>query len=370
MKIRSRAKVYRGINRKSAVIAKIYPGAVVRVAPRTRTEDCQPGWFERREGGFICGDHLKKTDETEARPSPEDRPDIRKGLEAVAVVKNHVPLYGKLRYVGRRRPLIELLKGSVLTIRGEVSANGERYYETREGLYVRAEGTAKLPAPIASLGVEIGPHGLPGAIVIGRNAEIRSATGARADVTGALPRWSVIAREGRKPLEVDRGFVSLPRGGFVSDQDVALVREAPAPKDLSETERWIAVDLEEQLLQVYDAARLIRVIPCSTGKKGNTVPGSYRIQKKLRRQHMRLSMNRVRVEDVQWVMYYDKEEAIAIHSAYWHDDFGTPVSHGCVNLPPDDARWLFEWTDPVAFPIDSVRVPLPRDSGTRVIVFR
>lgn len=48
--------------------------------------------------------------------------------------------------------------------------------------------------------------------------------------------------------------------------------------------------------------------------------------------------------DVPFVQYFT--EGFALHAAYWHDDFGTPRSHGCVNLAPIDAAWLFGWTDP------------------------
>jgi lipoprotein-anchoring transpeptidase ErfK/SrfK len=66
--------------------------------------------------------------------------------------------------------------------------------------------------------------------------------------------------------------------------------------------------------------------------------------------------------DVPWVAYFS--EGYALHAAYWHDDFGTPKSHGCVNLSPADARWLFQWTEPP--------VPLAwhgaLGAGTRVVV--
>jgi lipoprotein-anchoring transpeptidase ErfK/SrfK len=48
--------------------------------------------------------------------------------------------------------------------------------------------------------------------------------------------------------------------------------------------------------------------------------------------------------DVPFVQYFT--EGYALHAAYWHDDFGTPRSHGCVNLAPLDAAWLFRWTTP------------------------
>jgi lipoprotein-anchoring transpeptidase ErfK/SrfK len=50
------------------------------------------------------------------------------------------------------------------------------------------------------------------------------------------------------------------------------------------------------------------------------------------------------LRDVPYVQYFS--ENYAFHAAYWHDAFGSPKSHGCINLSPSDARWLFHWTDP------------------------
>jgi lipoprotein-anchoring transpeptidase ErfK/SrfK len=49
------------------------------------------------------------------------------------------------------------------------------------------------------------------------------------------------------------------------------------------------------------------------------------------------------LEDVPWTMYFDQQRAM--HGTYWHDDFGTPQSRGCVNLSPGDAHWVFEWAE-------------------------
>ena len=54
------------------------------------------------------------------------------------------------------------------------------------------------------------------------------------------------------------------------------------------------------------------------------------------------------IRDVPYIQYF--HEGYALHGAFWHDDFGKVHSHGCVNLAPADAAWLFEWTDPVVPP--------------------
>jgi lipoprotein-anchoring transpeptidase ErfK/SrfK len=79
-----------------------------------------------------------------------------------------------------------------------------------------------------------------------------------------------------------------------------------------------------------------------------TRPGLFQIQKKLESTPMSGAFEADRsdfyyLEDVPWTMYYDS--ARALHGAYWRTAFGYPQSHGCVNLAPPDAHWLFNWAD-------------------------
>jgi len=52
------------------------------------------------------------------------------------------------------------------------------------------------------------------------------------------------------------------------------------------------------------------------------------------------------VATVPWTQFFSPEKGLALHTAYWHDGFGHARSHGCVNLAPRDARWLYFWSDP------------------------
>lgn len=58
----------------------------------------------------------------------------------------------------------------------------------------------------------------------------------------------------------------------------------------------------------------------------------------------------------------------ALHGTYWHNDYGRPRSHGCVNMPPDAARWLWRWTTPVVDYHDLVFQVKNGYDGTRVNV--
>jgi len=115
------------------------------------------------------------------------------------------------------------------------------------------------------------------------------------------------------------------------------------PKGVT-TARWIEVNLFEQTVSVYEKNQLIFASMASTGVEHFwTRPGVFQIQKKLESTTMSNSIQDdfYYLENVPWTMYFD--EARALHGAYWHNRFGYPFSHGCVNLSPGDAHWLYNW---------------------------
>ncbi|MFO7918040.1 MAG: L,D-transpeptidase family protein [Anaerolineae bacterium] len=108
-------------------------------------------------------------------------------------------------------------------------------------------------------------------------------------------------------------------------------------------EKWIEVDLSEQLLRAYEGTTVCYTATVSTGKAHTpTVVGKFRIKSKYEAQLM--TGPDYYLPNVPYVMYFYAR--YALHGAYWHDNWGTPTSHGCVNLRREDAQWLYEWTDP------------------------
>ncbi len=117
-------------------------------------------------------------------------------------------------------------------------------------------------------------------------------------------------------------------------------------------EQWgdkeLVVSLSQQRLWAFEGDRAILSTLVSTGTaetyEVSTPPGHYRISVKLLKETMEgtVSGEDYRVEDVPWVMYFT-DEGHALHGTYWHANFGTPMSHGCVNLPLDVAEWMYGW---------------------------
>ncbi len=113
--------------------------------------------------------------------------------------------------------------------------------------------------------------------------------------------------------------------------------------------RWIEVNLYNQTLSVYDNDQLVFAALVATGMAPfYTRPGLFQIQVKKLTENMSGAFEADRsdyyyLQDVPWTMYYD--EARALHGAYWRTLFGYPQSHGCVNLSPGDAHWLYDWAN-------------------------
>lgn len=114
-----------------------------------------------------------------------------------------------------------------------------------------------------------------------------------------------------------------------------------------DNQRWIEINLQEQTLAVYDQGELVFATLVSTGIEPFwTRPGLFQIYEKYETTPMRGAFEPDRsdayyLEDVPWTMYFDK--ARALHGAYWHNGFGYPRSHGCVNMSIGDAHWLYNW---------------------------
>lgn len=105
-------------------------------------------------------------------------------------------------------------------------------------------------------------------------------------------------------------------------------------------ERWIDVNLSEQRAYAYDSDVVVNSFLVSTGvAETPTVTGEYQIYVKVRIQDM--SGPGYYLPDVPWVMYFYEE--YGFHGTYWHNNFGTPMSRGCVNMRIDDAAWLYDW---------------------------
>ena len=115
---------------------------------------------------------------------------------------------------------------------------------------------------------------------------------------------------------------------------------APAPAPSGASGKWIDVNLSTQTLTAYSGQTALLTTRVSTGTwRTPTVAGTYRIYVKYASARMRGPG--YDLPNVPYVMYFYR--GYGLHGTYWHNNFGTPMSHGCVNLPTADARWIYNW---------------------------
>ena len=145
--------------------------------------------------------------------------------------------------------------------------------------------------------------------------------------------------------------LALPRGGSdaatrESDPTPVPIQPTREPSSLSPDrtveDRWIDVDISEQRLTAYEADTPVHTTLVSTGLPNTPTPlGEFRIWIKFRFDDM--AGSDYYIEDVPYVMYF--HEGYGLHGVTWHGNFGHPMSHGCVNLPTEQAEWLFGWAE-------------------------
>lgn len=113
------------------------------------------------------------------------------------------------------------------------------------------------------------------------------------------------------------------------------------PSGIGTNERWIDIDLSQQRLFAYEGDQMIASFLVSTGTWQHPTPvGQFHVWIKMRYSDM--SGPGYYLPDVPYTMYFYGD--YGIHGTYWHDNFGTPMSHGCVNMVTDQAGWLYNWS--------------------------
>lgn len=172
---------------------------------------------------------------------------------------------------------------------------------------------------------------------------------------GDLAWRSAVALTGKQKFFNGKLHYETKDGDYVDDRHAGRVDPAKKmPAWGKNGEKWIDINITKQVLVAYEGTRPVYATLVSSGEAGlddpektkSTRRGIFRIHTK----YITTTMDsdavgeEFELRDVPYVQYF--EDGYALHGAYWHDMFGQPKSHGCVNLSPEDARRLFFWTDP------------------------
>jgi hypothetical protein len=313
-----------------------------------------PSEAEQREHESELEGHLRKASRLEREPGfvplPEPEP-----IPGPLLYGRPAPALG-----GAARPSTLVSTGSAKTRSGfgllsTFDHDGRRFGLTTDLSVLPLDRTRVVkPSSFSGLRLE-GDETLPVVFVRSRHAARMLREG------NAVRRGEPLAH--REAIPVERAMVRLggvdyhvAKKGFLvrADQSVRVNPPDNLPTWAKGSRRWIDVSILKQSLVAYEGEKPVFVTLVSTGADGlgdpkkthSTIQGTFLIHTK----HVSVTMDgdeekdEFDFRDVPFVQYFT--EGYALHAAYWHDEFGTPRSHGCVNLAPKDAAWLFGWTDP------------------------
>ncbi|HSK00080.1 MAG TPA: L,D-transpeptidase [Kofleriaceae bacterium] len=354
---------------------------------------CQKVWVEMRPRGWICADYVKpSTRPPLGREVPVlDRGEVVPGTYGKVTAPSSVtyllekPAKPAKPKAGKKKPRDErkgpitsprqvdepappdkprLVEGKPLigsvNVRQyeEVTLEGRRFWRIsrRDPEYVLSQAiTPHRPSGYAGarLGDDTG-RALPIAFVWSRwGGPVRAMYNPQGQ--GGLNPTPIPARTPVQILETATNKAERPIAYRIGDQrwlaaaDVRVFQPAPPPALLLPGERWIDVDLDSQILVAYEGELPVyATLVSSGGPHAPTETGEYRMWLKESEADMKglNGEDPYSVATVPWTQFFSPEKGLALHTAYWHDQFGTRRSAGCVNLAPRDARWLYFWSDP------------------------
>lgn len=343
-------------------------GDVLELGDKVNGSGCKNGsWYKATPFGYVCsslGFHVSDAPSTNRYGVPRAEVGNHLPYQYSRVITKRAPRYYRIPTVQEEKQarramekkgatpeaVSSLMEGDYFLALAEKEtrkADGAVFYRTVRGRYVR-ETDVELRNPEAIRGEELGRNGwrLPLAIVYGEDRALLDLEGAEPRVAGTAQKHSRFVIE-QEPTIEGVAYVS-GRAGAVRRDEVRVLRQAKRPSGVPANAKWIHVDLSEQSLVAYEGDKPVYATVISSGKEGYEPPtGLFKVEQK----YISTTMNATdpidgfyEVEEVPWTLYY--HGGYALHGAYWHTDFGKVRSHGCTNIAPVDARWLYYWTDP------------------------
>ena len=352
-------------------------------------DGCEGGWYELDTGGFVCNERDVIVFSGEGLPELRARqPDREADMPYEYVsVRQKTPLYKRIpredevcimppepepmeemptEPEGEPEPQPPIDNPLVLRIlQPGFYVSLDRTFERDERTYWRTQQNGFFDAAMVRRKPWSEFHGqaldgerwaLPVAVTRVEETRVyrQNDRGKLRTTRDVLPRKTWLGVRGRRQIGGE-SYIVARDGRLVLDSAVHVVGASPPPEGVGEGERWIEIDLTDQVLVAYEGRKPRYVTLVSTGRTRTPGPefdyltptGLFRIRGK----HLTSTMDDdapgappYSLEDVPYVMYF--HGAYAFHSAFWHDRFGRPRSHGCINLAPRDAKWLYNWAGP------------------------
>jgi uncharacterized protein YgiM (DUF1202 family) len=299
-------------------------------------------WYRIGTGRWVYGGYVMLV----STPSPQPPPALPRGVVTADVL--NVRAQPGVR--ADNPPVAQLTAGTEVTIYEETDVGGVTWYRIGPDRWVHGGWIRLLETLsrtvfgvrlVASSAEEVS---LPVGWVVASSLNVRGRPG----VWDGNPPVDQVVHNQVVPI-LDTQYVDgspwyrIGADRWVEGTWVGCARPKPRPSSIRPDERWVGVNLSEQTVVCYEGERPVYAALAATGLPGTpTVQGIFRTWQRLETGVM--AGPGYYIEDVTWTCYF--YSGYGLHTAYWHDAFGRPRSHGCVNLSPYDAWWIYQWSAP------------------------
>jgi uncharacterized protein YgiM (DUF1202 family) len=332
-------------------------------------------WFRIGEGRWVHSGWVRITETLDVAPPPAPLPDpipvpaptpdpepqpIKQGR----VTANRLNVRAQPGVRSNNPAIDQVTLGTVVEIWAEQSSAGAVWYRIGPGAdrdrWVHSGYVTLLPAtrsavanPLTRAAVSIaanrdpGPVSLPlGWVTANPVLNVRSQPGTSGSTVDQVNKYD------RLPILESRTVAGTAWHRIGPDRwifggHVGVARHRPRPRTIGANERWVSVCLSEQTVVAYEGDTPVYACLVSTGMAGTpTIQGTFRTYWRVASRRMTGgtpgTSGYYYIEEVSWTCYF--YGGYALHTAYWQDQFGGPLSHGCVNMSPYDAWWIFQWS--------------------------
>jgi hypothetical protein len=356
---------------------------------------CGLGWYGVEPRGYVCAGFSSTfdADDPRVRAAAELLPDLHKSTGFSVGVSRGAPRYRRIPSAAEQRsversvpppdsgdaaapspppsqaflaflgltapPLVdpqEAYRGMRVAWASELRAEGRDWLLAPDMTLIPRDRVEPIPVPLLpAIEVEAGTPGpFPVAFLWLREAPKVRIEGGKATETGETwPRHAFVPVTG-KLVRIGASTYRETREGAYLGYELAtiLAPRGERPRSVGPSDKWVEVRVTRGFLVAYAGDQPVFAVPISPGAAGLgprghvTPPGTYGVYTKA----LSWDMSGVergqpwKVDEVPWVAFF--KDNYALHGTWWHDDFGRPRSHGCVNLPAAAAKRLFDWLDP------------------------
>jgi hypothetical protein len=330
-------------------IGKLAVGTRIAWKRVVASDDRCGAYVELEPRGFVCAKDLTPSDLPPASAEKADPARIVDYILAQSrfgVRPQGSPAFDSVGAIERNRPTKQLVGWTFLndTIAAVAVVGGTVFVKTVQGYIAATNLMARPASDFEGLALTAAtPWPFAWAMPDDRDAHVavRARPSAKAAAIRELERRAIVP-----VLETKDGFGRIGEAEWVALAELRIAKTSSRPKGVRPDERWLDVDLDQNVLVAYEGDKPVYATLVSTGF-GSTPTSLHRIVKKVAMTRLvspAVALGTWNIPDAPFWMEFRKY--YAVHGAYWHDSFGKKRGHGCVNVSPRDGRQLFDWTYP------------------------